>query len=306
MNANRFEWLQPPFHFGQPPGEVQTCTQEPALVARPAKGKPQIAALPNDAFLELAELNPSSPEQILEFANRHGWLTSPRLSIIPVNKGHGGARAEAIEGELHSDWSQAIRRMRRCATVWQAVKTHDAEALRKLFHRVDAHRLEYLGSKRIIGGVAVYDGAESLDFPEVLKENDPTDWATAYLIKTINKHRAGQVMLVLQRDPESGIIGELNRPSSLHAALWQQFAHAVIANASIRPCDECGKFMLITLGEHRTNRRTCSYACRARIYHSRKQDARAMRQEKIPLKEIAARLDTSVAQIKKWTESASS
>jgi hypothetical protein len=314
--TNGFEWLMPPFHYGRSPASLELCTKEPALVAKPSK-KARTVILPDKLFLEFAELNPSDREEILKFANIGGWLSGDRgrdddrgqKIIVPSSKGGGGGLDESADqmvGELHSDWNQSIREMKRCTTVWQAIKTQDVQELRKLFHRVDQRHLEYLGTKRIIRGITVYDGGETIDelsenLP--LRPDDPIQWATIYLVKTINTNRGNQVAPILRVDPGSGQVVEIIRPLSLGAALWDQLSKAITNGASIRPCDECGKAMIIASGEFRASRRTCSNTCRFKIYETRKEDARRMRQERMPLKDIAVRLDTTIAQIKKWTES---
>ena len=51
---------------------------------------------------------------------------------------------------------------------------------------------------------------------------------------------------------------------------------------------------------YRTNRKTCSNACRISLYSGRKVKARQLRDQKLSVREIAKRLDTGVEQIKRW------
>jgi hypothetical protein len=309
--ASGFEWAQPPLRFGMPPYALEVCTQEPALVVKPSRSrpKPRSVMVPNKLFLDFAQLDPTSQTEILEFANRYGWLGAidPRRTILPLT-GLSGEESDssgpAVDGEMYSDWSASVREMRRLIEIWQAIKTKDVALLADRIRWAGPRHLEYVGAKREIGPHVIYDSETVLlsEKESELEENDVMSWAFAYLIRTVNKNLINHVTSCLRRDPKSGRVRRLTLPTSLNGALWNQLATAIDDFASIRPCDECHKPMIIDAGAYRASRRTCSNACRIRIYDARKRGACQMYNERVSLKDIAIRLDTTVAQIKKWTQ----
>ena len=91
-------------------------------------------------------------------------------------------------------------------------------------------------------------------------------------------------------------------PSTLIGCLWLQLADAIAGFQKFRLCESCRKPMLVAAegSGYRTNRKTCSNACRIRLYSGRKLEARQLRDQKLSVREIAKRLDTGVEQVKRW------
>jgi hypothetical protein len=91
-------------------------------------------------------------------------------------------------------------------------------------------------------------------------------------------------------------------PDTLIGCLWLQLATALAEFRKFRLCEGCRKPMLIAPegSGYRSNRKTCSNACRIRVYERRKVEARRLRGEKLSVREIAKRLDTGVEQVKGW------
>ena len=309
--ANGFEWLQPPFHYAVSPlSSVDRCTQEPALIAKASspKSKPKEVVIPDKLFLKFAEVDPSSSIEILSFANQYGWLgIRPGSIIIPPaapSSGKPTNSAQAgIRGELSTDWSATIREMRQVIEIWQAARKHDYELLYSRIRRLGPRHLAYVGPQRIIASLPVYESSQTVrlaDSDSELDERDVVSWAFAYLIVAINSNRDEHVVSSLRRDPKTGRIAKFERPISLNGALWDQLATSISDFASIRPCEECGKSMIIGANEYRRSRQYCSDACRLRRFDARKREARRLHAKHVPLQEIADQVGTGIGQVRGW------
>jgi hypothetical protein len=142
--------------------------------------------------------------------------------------------------------------------------------------------------------------------PDLLKRFKPGDVeipARLYLQEVVNKNLMELVAPnLLWTIPDRKKMGLFIVPRSLIGCLWLQLAGAIAELRKFRTCDGCGKPMLVASegSGFRTNRRTCSDACRVRLYARRKLEAQRLRREKLPLREIAKRLDIEVEQVKRW------
>jgi hypothetical protein len=125
--------------------------------------------------------------------------------------------------------------------------------------------------------------------------------ARIYLQEVVNKSLEEFVApRLLWTDREK--MGLFIVPSTLIGCLWLQLAKAIAESCKFRICEGCGKSMLVSPegSGYRTNRKTCSNACRIRLYSRRKLEARQLRSQKLTVREIAKRLDTDTGKVKKW------
>ena len=91
-------------------------------------------------------------------------------------------------------------------------------------------------------------------------------------------------------------------PKNLLAAMWLQFAQAVTGDKEYRQCKQCGKPFEISLAPEgmRKSREYCTDPCRFKAYRERQGKARRLDSEGVAVKEIAKRLGSTTATIKKW------
>jgi hypothetical protein len=292
ISANGYTWHPGPFH------ELlkDDVYNEPALIR--IGNHQRVVQRPDDLFAEFSAL--ASDDQIKHFADRFGLLgVRPRLSLFPQHPDK--STGEAITAELKSDWTSRIRATNKAIELWMGIKTENRELLAKCVKWAGAERIYYqapnrpdgvAGDSNLIGLPAAY--------PPLKKTDDVIGWARICLEEMINDNLMPVVRFALPPAEES--TGTFIRPTCLYGVLWYQLAQALSALKSVRPCDVCGKPMLVTPGGFRGERRTCSANCRMRIYDNRKLQARQLQQEGLPLQVIAKRLDTTVAQIERWTQ----
>jgi hypothetical protein len=127
--------------------------------------------------------------------------------------------------------------------------------------------------------------------------------ARIYLQKGVNRGLEKLVSpKLLWIAPERKKTGLFLVSDSLIGCLWYQVTSAIADFHKFRTCEMCGKPMLVAPegSGYRTNRKTCSNACRVRLYAGRKAEARNLRKAKVPIREIANRLNTEVSQIRAW------
>jgi hypothetical protein len=89
-------------------------------------------------------------------------------------------------------------------------------------------------------------------------------------------------------------------PADLQGALFLQFAMAIHGNKNYRKCAVCGKWMELVPPATRITRQTCSNACRQQLYRQRFDRAREMASKGKSPREIAAKLETDLATVKRW------
>jgi hypothetical protein len=276
----------------------------PAPALAPIGGKSRRTPIPDELFLEFAALDPESDTDILAFANAHGLLgIRAPLGVIAAGKERPEDR---IIGELKSDWGICIRQMKKATEIWMAVKTQNMELLSERIHWAGPRHVEYVGLERKArSSQKPFRDSETIilpgDHPE-LKQSDVIGRSYAWLLNTVNANLSTHVAYRLLRIRGSEDIGTFPLPINLAGAMWFKLAGVIATFSSIRSCDVCGKPMVIAPGGYRSNRRTCSDACRIRIYDARKHEARRLHQDKMPIKDIAIHLDTSIAQIQKWID----
>jgi hypothetical protein len=89
---------------------------------------------------------------------------------------------------------------------------------------------------------------------------------------------------------------------NLLGAVWLQFAELINGNKPLRRCAACQSWIVIsTEGTgRRSNRSTCSNACRMKIYEQRKKEAQRLRQQGLSAREIARLLRADQERVRKW------
>ena len=280
---------------------------EPALIAlgensRPYKPEP-------DLFLKFASVDPDADAEILRFANSYGLLGGGPRWIAPEPK-RKGTETTAVTGELRSHWQEHLHGMKAAVTLWKAIRGRRLFCTRKLYPLAQprSRHLRLAAIQRIDYPVEHprHDRGAGINshLLERFQHGDVLKPARLYLQEVVNKSLAELVApRLLWKAPDRNEMGLFMVPSTLIGCLWLQLADAIAGFQKFRLCESCGKPMLVAAegSGYRTNRRTCSNACRIRLYSDRKIEARQLRDQKLSVREIAKRLDTGVEQIKRWT-----
>lgn len=302
VSEEGYEWRGGPFT----PFPTNEKHEEPALIelgenSRLYKPEPGL-------FLKFASVEPNTDAEILRFANSYGLLGGGPRWIAPKPE-RKGAKTTAITGELRSHWQDYLHRMKAAVTLWEAIKSENASVLAGCIRWRSHDRITYdwppsseLTTPWSTHATIASSGINShllerLERGEVLKP------ARFYLQEVVNKSLEELVALkLLWKAPDRNEMGLFMAPSNLIGCLWLQLADAIAGFQKFRLCESCGKPMLVAAegSGYRTNRRTCSNACRIRFYSDRKIEARQLRDRRLSVREIAKRLDTGVEQVKRW------
>ena len=279
---------------------------EPALVAlgnNSRRYKPE----PN-LFLEFASIDPDSDAEILRFANSYGLLGGGPRWMAEEPK-HKAAVPTTVTGELRSRWQEHLHGMKAAVTLWKAIEGEDSSVLASCIRWRSRDHVTYdwpasselttpWSTHATIAAPGINSHLlERFQYGDVLKP------ARLYLQEVVNGSLTKLVApQLLWKAPDRNEMGLYMVPKNLIGCLWLQLADAIAGFQKFRLCESCGKPMLVAAegSGYRTNRKTCSNACRIRLYSGRKIEARQLRDQKLSVREIAKRLDTGVDQIKRW------
>ena len=303
VSEDGYEWRSGPIRlFG---ADVRKH-DEPALIelgenSRPYKPEP-------DLFLKFASIDPNSDAEILRFANSYGLLGGGPRWIAP-EPGHTGAKTKAVTGELRSHWQEHLHRMKAAVTLWEAIKAEDSSVLASCIRWRSRDHITYdwppssewttpWSTHATIASPGV-----NPHLLERFQRGDVVKPARYYLQEVVNKSLDELVApRLLWIAPDRKKMGLFIVPDTLIGCLWLQLASAIADFRKFRLCEGCGKPMLVAPegSGYRTNRKTCSNACRIRLYSRRKLEARQLRDQKLSVREIAERLDTGAEQVKRW------
>jgi hypothetical protein len=89
-------------------------------------------------------------------------------------------------------------------------------------------------------------------------------------------------------------------PVNLFALVWLQLAQAVANNEAFRKCVTCKRWFYLPKAIVKKKKQFCSNACRSRLYREHQEKACELHANGVPLKEIAAKLGSSVDVVKGW------
>src|SRR5207249_11188065 len=97
--------------------------------------------------------------------------------------------------------------------------------------------------------------------------------ALVYVQRAVNRYLEMEISPRLLWELKRNSLGLHLVPSSLHRAMWLQFAQAIGGNKSFRRCLECGKWFEVSPKTTRSDREYCSDQCRSKAYRDRKERA---------------------------------
>ena len=303
VSEDGYEWRSGPFRLFE--ADLRKH-DEPALIAlgensRPYKPEP-------DLFLKFASIDPNADAESLRFANSYGLLGGASRWLGPEPKRKGEVTT-SVTGELRSHWQGHLHRMKAAVSLWQAINAEDTSVLAKCIRWRGPNHITYewppssdwttpWSTHATIAAPGINSHLlERFERGDVLKP------ARYYLQEVVNKSLDELVApRLLWTAPDRNEMGLFIVPDTLIGCLWLQLASAIADFRKFRLCEGCRKPMLVAPegSGYRTNRKTCSNACRIRLYSRRKLEARQLRGQKLPVREIAKRLGTGIEQVKRW------
>jgi hypothetical protein len=327
---SRYEWInaREVNDDGVPGRRVETV-----LVPRDAQTAEDFGSLSNyeplvrdtGLFLQLAAIKPE-PEAILEFATKFGPLALNRIWIpegvdVPLAKtppklrpsatrvdnqiGHLAAEVAwehfmkhgAVVGDSLDRWKQLIDRVGDLAYAWNALRSNDADQLAKAFPIRKRHGKDQLQLRGRDDTLVMADVLIGTPSKSKLRVN-----AERLLLDAINEHLQGKFNFGLTVGDGTRRSWFSIHPKSLEAAVWLQFAQAVLGNKEFRECEACGTPFEVSLDAFRTNRTLCSSACKARAHRMRRAETLALAAEGKTAKQIAKKVGSKLETIQKWLE----
>jgi hypothetical protein len=264
---------------------------------------------------QLAGIEPTEGA-ILAFANRYGRL--------------GAGAAHVYEGvECFSDWHRTIVWLHEAIRLWDLIAVGDTDALRRVirwegplvhyypppdmcralggppWEEIPAKERRYLKGYDILGSAP--GGPE---FHKGIRAGNVVRPATLFVHQLVNGEFGRLVGPLLVWDPKRNRTVRLDLPYSLLGAIYVQFAQEMQTRRTARLCPICGRYFDLARDAARTgrlrrsDRETCSDACRSKAYRDRKQLARALHSQGRRPKAIAKELGTTVAVVQTWLTSA--
>jgi hypothetical protein len=267
----RLEWWVHDGGYAVAAGVMTDGQSVPVLVPRSEGGRAHaVNAFDHvGAFLTFAE-NADSPAGAVGFANQFGLLGHARddFHLIEV----GDDDRETGVGEPLALWKSEAEQMRFAIQLWEQVRRPrpNPERLRPMVR----WGLRHL---RIFPESPAGQPVEALQ--HTASAQLTADWeqgrmvpAARLLLLTLMEFKLRDVGVspgfVIDSDRE---VSQVLKPLTLLGALWSQFAEAVTGKQHVR-CEGCQKWIAIgwDKGGSRTNRRTCSDACRVRAHRRRK------------------------------------
>lgn len=219
-----------------------------------------------------------SPEEILAFATRYGWLGLSSYEQVPSRS----------MGESLGAWTRHIEELRLGLRIAELVQEQDQRALRAFIQWGDGQHegIVRLCCRHESGKVIGCSNMNFLEIPDngrqqiiisresgqkrlsVWKRGESVGPAKLFLAQLIDRHLYKQISprFVLDRNDS---FRPYYYPSSLIAAMWLQFYRFLVGETKFRKCEICLKRMDVT--ENRSNKKVhnrCSTRLRMQRYRS--------------------------------------
>lgn len=279
-SAKRFVYKRPPVLIAKPPATFRDISFE----------------LPPKFFWELVLLESdltNHPEQVVQFANRYGWLGLPRQEYFVRGQRVG------VPGEAIAAWEDQVKQMQFVF----AMQMRPRELLEK---HIRWSKDKVVCQTPFPGPDRTHVIASSSVRPELLASLTPGDLerpAVVFVQQALDQRlQKLQVTPTAPWDAEEGRATLRFRPSRLIDALWFSLSEAIASGLEFRKCQECGKWFELTgHAGKRADRQFCSDSCRVTAHRKKQDRARAMYYvEKQSFEKIAEALGTTPESVKKW------
>ena len=249
-----------------------------------------------------------------------------------------GAEKRALgTGELFSSWHEQIRAIRDATTLWSAIQRAAAGDSHQLIRHIKWLREDFvyynshpdyplpraslllgippdtkassfhqdpeIGDLRTLARIAT--PLENSEWLKRFRAGDCIMPARYYLQKTINEQLKNRVSPKLLWNVQRNRPHDLALyfvPENLLGVAWLQFAEVINGNKPIRQCAACKSWIVVSTegAGKRSNRSTCSNACRMKVYYDRQLKARELRDESLSVKQIAKSLGTTEKSVRSW------
>jgi hypothetical protein len=305
----------------------------PVLVPRAAQAQEDSARLAyyeplardTGLFLQIAALKPDR-DAIIEFALKFGplaldgiWVpqgidiplspNSPRLRssksriddslgyVAAVYKKQSLLTRGAVIGNSLEHWMRLIDRLGDLVHAWNALQSNNADQLTKVFPIRKRHGKDELQLRGRDDTLVRADDLIGVPSKSTLRMK-----AERLLLDAINEHLQGKFRFGLMVGDGVDRSWFSAEPKSLEAAIWLQFAQAVLGNKEFRECEACGTPFEVSLDAFRTNRTLCSSACKARAHRMRRAETLALAAEGKTAKQIAKKVGSKLETIQKWLD----
>jgi hypothetical protein len=263
------------------------------------------------------------------------------LKIAPgrVAPSSGVEKRALGNGELLSSWRKEIVEIRDATTLWSAIRqaaagdshqlARQVKWLRKDFVYYDSHPDYPRPGASLLLGIPPDGKASSFNQdPETgdrrtlatiaspLQNSEWFRWfrkgdcimpARYYLQQTVNqklKNRVSPNLLWNVQHDRPHDLALYFVPENLLGVAWLQLAEVINGNKPIRQCVACKTWIVISteaVGK-RSNRSTCSDACRMKVYYRRQLKACELKDQGLRIEQIAKRLRTTERRVGSWLE----
>jgi hypothetical protein len=265
-----------------------------------------------------------TPEGFLRFANRYGRL-GIFLSRVDVAAAPGVSPGKA-KVECFEDWRGTAVVMGEALRLWDAVGKGDtdrlAEVIRwegdtvvsyfppdEVLNRMKTTRKDWEKERKGVNGYDLLSSGSKVCEPEpTIAKGNVLYPSTIFVHSLINVwlRRSVQTMLIWDQKSKRSILQE--SPVNLFGFMALQFAKEVYSHRLPQRCQVCGCwFDLGRVPERsrrltRSDRETCSNACRTRAYRQRQAEARRMFADGKSAKQIAKALGCKLGAVEKWVQ----
>jgi hypothetical protein len=247
-------------------------------------------------FREFAGLE-MREEPILAFANEYGRIQRYE-EVIRVP-----GRKKLTHGDSIWRWCQSIGHMSIAVRLWDMVQSDDLDGLSRHIRPSGENSWLFDSHPDLPPGQEVPGCLREFGESYSTSGCDPGDLIgpAMIVISTIIQMNTGTNADIMVRwCPDSRGMRLYVRMLGLNDAVWFQFAQAVIGNKDYRQCRTCGKWYELHPDTARTNRLSCSDACRSKFYRQRQAEARRLAAQGMLLAEIADQLKADPLTIQEW------
>lgn len=253
-------------------------------------------------FKEFASLGSTPNTSVVDFANSYGQLGHDSFSReIDRTLPKGGLPIWVMQllwGESLSAWGNEVMQLKHWVDLWEAARDNDDNRLSRWIKWTPDHSRVFYQGPRGFTAIAAQDYR-----PELLKQFMPGDTvrpAWHALQHGINKKLSDYgAQNRLLWDSQYTNLHLRVAPANLISAIWLQFALAVEGNKDHRQCEQCRKWFEVG-ASLREDAKFCGDPCRFKAYRNRQKIARQLHAEKVPIREIAKKLQSNVKTINRW------
>jgi hypothetical protein len=157
--------------------------------------------------------------------------------------------------------------------------------------------------------VALADALNAADWNKVRQLLDTADDPDDVLADAAGQ-RLGGVLKRTALDQGLDVEGTLNpvtkhaqlrfKHADLHGFMFFQLALSVVGDRRYRRCEYCCKWFQVAPSVGRADKASCSASCRSQLYRRRRRRAVQLHGEGLRLKQIAKKIASDVATVRKW------